>query len=156
GRPGRGSGARSAAPAAGASQRRAADLGWLHGRIAGGLSGGGQEDAMRILMISDFYHPFVGGVEQHVRGLAAELSARGHTIAGARLWREGLAEIEDDGGVRVYRLRGAAQRATWLFRQPGRPWAPPLPDPEIAVRLRHVIARERPEIVHGHDWLARS
>ncbi len=36
------------------------------------------------------------------------------------------------------------------------PWAPPAPDPEATAALRAVARRERPDIVHGHDWLARS
>ena len=49
-----------------------------------------------------------------------------------------------------------AQRAAAAATPSGRPYAPPFPDPEIAVALRHVIERERPNVVHGHNWLARS
>ena len=77
-------------------------------------------------------------------------------MAVATLWAEGLAAQEDDAGVTVYRLRSSAQRASWLFSSPQRPWAPPFPDPEITWGLRRVIAQEQPQIVHGHDWLARS
>lgn len=111
---------------------------------------------MRILMITDFYHPYVGGVEQHVRGLSTELVARGHDVAVATLWNEGLPEFELDRGARIYRIRSAAQRVSWLFSHPGRPWAPPVPDPAALWALRRVVERERPDIVHGHDWLARS
>jgi glycosyltransferase involved in cell wall biosynthesis len=40
-------------------------------------------------------------------------------------------------------------------RQP-RPWAPPVPDPEATLALERILAVERPDLVHGHDWLARS
>jgi len=111
---------------------------------------------VRILMISDFYHPFVGGVEQHVRSLSTALVERGHEVAVATLGRGDLPAIEIDRGVQVYRLKGSAQRVERLFLTPGRPWAPPLPDPELTWSLRDVIRRERPDIVHGHDWLSRS
>ena len=111
---------------------------------------------MRILMISDFYHPFVGGVEQHVRSLGAALVERGHEVAVATLGRGDLPAVDIDRGVRVYRMKGSAQRVERLFLTPGRPWAPPLPDPELTWSLRDVIRRERPDIVHGHDWLSRS
>lgn len=111
---------------------------------------------MRILMVTDFYWPFVGGVEQHVRSLSHTLHKHGHEVAIATLWSEGLAEIEEDQGVCVYRLRASMQRAKWLFKDAKRPWAPPFPDPEITLGLRKVVKRVRPEIVHGHDWLARS
>jgi glycosyltransferase involved in cell wall biosynthesis len=107
-------------------------------------------------MITDFYWPFLGGVEQHVRTLCHALHARGHQVAVATLWHAGLAEREEDGGVRVYRLRGTMQRANWLFSDPKRPWSPPFPDPEITLGLRRIIEQEEPEIIHGHDWLARS
>ncbi len=111
---------------------------------------------MRILHISDFYHPYLGGVEQHVRTLGAALAERGHSVAVATLWREGLPEVDSDGPVRVYRLRGTMQRAAGLFSADHRRWAPPFPDPEITLALHKVLQIEQPEIVHGHDWLARS
>ena len=107
-------------------------------------------------MIADFYWPYLGGVEQHVRTLSHALHARGHDVTVATLWGEGLAETEWDQGVRIHRLHGSAQRVKWLFSETKRPWAPPLPDPEITVGLSRIIRRERPDIVHGHDWLARS
>jgi len=111
---------------------------------------------MNVLMVTDFYWPFLGGVEQHVRSLSHSLSERGHQVAVATLWSKGLAEEEMDSQVRVYRLHGSAQRATWLHSEPKRPWAPPIADPEITLGLRRVLVRENPQIVHGHDWLARS
>ena len=47
-------------------------------------------------MLTDMYPPIVGGVEQHVRSLSAELTGRGHEVAVATLWHEGLAEYEPD------------------------------------------------------------
>jgi glycosyltransferase involved in cell wall biosynthesis len=111
---------------------------------------------MRILMVTDFYHPFVGGVEQHVRSLSAALVARGHEVAVATLGHTGLAEFECDRGVRVYRIASSMQRASWLFSHPERTWAPPFPDPEALWLLRKVVKQEQPDIVHGHDWLVRS
>lgn len=111
---------------------------------------------MKILHITDFYHPFVGGVEQHVRTLASELAGRNHRVAVATLWREGLPQCELDGAVKVYRVRSMTQRAPWLFRHPHRPWAPPFPDPQATHALHRVLQAEWPDIVHGHDWLARA
>ena len=110
---------------------------------------------MRILMVSDFYPPLLGGVEVFVRNLAVQLSARGHEVAVATLRTGDLPGFELVDGVRVHRIQTTAQRAAWLFRHPTRPWAPPLPDPEATAALQRIVARERPEIVHGHDWLAR-
>lgn len=111
---------------------------------------------MRVLMISDFYFPYLGGVEQHVRSLSRALVARGHDVAIATLQANGLAAREDDGGIRVHRMHMTMQRSERLFKNAERTWAPPFADPEAMAALRAIVAAERPEIVHGHDWLARS
>lgn len=111
---------------------------------------------MRILMLTDFYPPIVGGMEIHVRNLSAELAARGHDVAVVTLWHKGMAEFELDHQVRVYRIHGSVQRMAGLFSDSGKRFAPPLPDPETVWALRHIVARERPEIVHAHNWMVYS
>jgi glycosyltransferase involved in cell wall biosynthesis len=106
-------------------------------------------------MVTDFYHPYVGGVEVVVRNLARELSARGHDVSVATIGTSELPEYEEDGAVRVHRIRSTTRRLDALFSQ-RRTWAPPVPDPEAIAGLRRVAAVEAPQIVHGHDWLARS
>jgi glycosyltransferase involved in cell wall biosynthesis len=98
----------------------------------------------------------LGGVEQHVRSLAQSLARRGHQVTVATLAGKDLADDEDDDGVRVRRLRSVSQRMPWLFSSPERPWAPPVPDPAITWQLRKLIIAQPPDVVHGHDWLARS
>ena len=107
-------------------------------------------------MVTDFYPPFVGGVEVLVSGLSRELTLRGHDVAVATLAAPGLPEHELDGAVRVHRIRSTTQRASGLFANASRPWAPPAPDPRAVAGLREVLRRESPDVVHGHDWLARS
>lgn len=111
---------------------------------------------MRILMVTDAYAPLVGGVEQHVRTLSTELTKRGHQVAVATLWREGLSMSDRDGDVRVHRIRSTMHRMPHLYRNAGRVWAPPFPDPGACRALHRIVARERPDVVHGHDWLIRS
>lgn len=57
--------------------------------------------------------------------------------------------------MRVYRIRSTMQRLTWLFTT-DRQHSPPFPDPEVLLSLRRVIAREKPEIVHAHNWIIHS
>ncbi len=111
---------------------------------------------MRILMLSQFYPPIIGGEEQHVQALGVRLASRGHDVAVVTLRHEGVAEFELDQGVRVYRVRSSMQRASWLFSDSRRRYAPPFPDPEAMLGLRHIIVHERPEIVHAHNWLVHS
>ncbi len=111
---------------------------------------------MRILMLSQFYPPIIGGEEQHVRTLSIELVARGYEVGVVTVWHEGLAEFELDQGVRVYRIRSSALRLPYFFTDTGRPYAPPFPDPETLLALRRIITHEQPEIVHAHNWLVHS
>jgi glycosyltransferase involved in cell wall biosynthesis len=111
---------------------------------------------VRILMLTQFYPPYIGGEERHVRNLSAHLAARGHEVAVATLGNLDLPACEQDQGVRIYRIRGTMQRATWLFSDSDRRHAPPFPDPELGLELGRIIARERPQIVHAHNWLIHS
>lgn len=109
---------------------------------------------MRILMLIDAYPPMIGGAQQYVRNLSIALVGRGHDVAVATLGSAGLPAFEEDAGVRVYRLRGTLQRAERVFQD--RPLAPPVPDPELVGELRDVIRREKPTMVHSHNWMVRS
>ena len=111
---------------------------------------------MRILMLSQFYPPIIGGGAIHARYLGVELVARGHDVAVATLWHYGQADFELDRGVRVYRVRSSMRRLPWLFHNRGRQLAPPFPDPEVMLALRRIIIDEQPEIVHAHNWLVYS
>ncbi len=111
---------------------------------------------MRILMLTQFYPPMIGGEERHVHNLSIDLMARGHDVAVATLWQEGLPEFEYDQGVRVYRIRGSMQRVRSLFKEKERRPSPPFPDPEALWALRRIIINERPDIVHAHNWLVHS
>lgn len=111
---------------------------------------------MRILMVTDFYPPIRGGVEHHVHSLSAKLAERGHSVAVVTQWQHGLSEFEIERDVRIHRIRGAVQQVRQFFSNPQRTWAPPAPDPQFLWGLRRVVAQERPQIIHGHDWLARS
>jgi glycosyltransferase involved in cell wall biosynthesis len=37
-----------------------------------------------------------------------------------------------------------------------RPHSPPFPDPESVISLRRILAAERPDVVHAHNWLVHS
>jgi len=111
---------------------------------------------MNILMLTQFYPPVIGGVERHVRNLSTKLVALGHQVAVATIWHRGLPESEVDQGVRIYRIRSTVQRARFLFTDTGHFFAPSFPDPELAWALRRIVKAERPEIVHGHNWMVHS
>src|SRR6202035_331617 len=91
---------------------------------------------VRILLLSQFYPPVIGGEERHVRNLAAALAARGHSLSVATPAAPQHVGTEMDGEVRVHRLRGTLQRVGALFTDPERPFAPPMPDPGLMLSLR--------------------
>ena len=111
---------------------------------------------MRILMLTQFYWPQLGGIEQHVRTLSSELLARGHDVAIITQATGDLASFEIDNGTRIYRIRSSMDRLPWLFGNDDRRHAPPFPDPELTQRIRQIIAKEQPDIVHAHNWISRS
>jgi glycosyltransferase involved in cell wall biosynthesis len=111
---------------------------------------------MRILMLTQFYQPIIGGEEQIVKDLSFALAQRGHEVAVATLWHEGLKNFEIDQNVRIFRIHSTTQRAAWLYSDTQRRHAPPWPDPGATWALRRVIAQVQPEIVHAHNWLLYS
>ncbi|RUV04879.1 glycosyltransferase family 1 protein [Mesorhizobium sp. M6A.T.Cr.TU.017.01.1.1] len=111
---------------------------------------------MRILLLSQFYPPVIGGEERHVRNLGAALAQRGHHVSVGTFMHPGSPETELDGAVRVHRLRGTLQRLSDLHSDPERRHAPPFPDPELVLALRRLVAQERPDIVHAHNWIYAS
>ena len=114
-------------------------------------------EPVRILFITDFYHPYSGGVENHVRAVAAELAARQHQVGVATLGPPpGHEPRTMDGSVQVFAVHHSAERIGARFAHTDRPWAPPMPDPVAAKELRSVISAFKPDLIHGHDWLARS
>jgi len=111
---------------------------------------------MRVLMVIDFYLPTIGGTERAIADLSQELRQRGHTVIIVTLWQDGLPASEEVDGLAVYRLRGLAQRLPLLYAQRRKRYHPPFPDPLVTRELASVIARERPDVVHGHSWALLS
>jgi glycosyltransferase involved in cell wall biosynthesis len=112
--------------------------------------------SLRILLVSDHYPPFIGGAHRQTQLLAHELQRRGHEVNVATVWSGGLPEVEDDAGVRVFRLK---QLRTWL---PGvvndrkQRHQPPFPDPITVAGLRRLIRRFKPDVVHAYGWFSYS
>ena len=106
--------------------------------------------------MSDLYPPYIGGSARSTRLLARGLARRGHTVSVATPWQTGSPEREDDGGIEVYRVRSLTTRLSFLSADPARRRHPPFPDPETIWRLRRLVARLRPDLVHVYGWIAYS
>jgi glycosyltransferase involved in cell wall biosynthesis len=113
-------------------------------------------EPMRIMLVSQFYPPIIGGVEVHVRTLARGLARRGHEVLVATHVAPGEAPAERaDGPVRVRTLQGSIQRLDFLFSGERR-HAAPVADPGLQRGLRELAEEFRPHVVHAHNWLGRS
>jgi glycosyltransferase involved in cell wall biosynthesis len=111
---------------------------------------------VRILMLSQFYPPVIGGEERHVATLAQALTARGHTVSVATIGSPDSFGTRTEAGVRVHRLRTTAQRLPMIYSDGGRPHASPTPDPELVVGLASVVRAEKPDVIHAHNWIVNS
>lgn len=112
--------------------------------------------SLRLLLASDFYDPFIGGAERQVQYLATEMVRRGHVASVATVWHAGLPVSAESDGVRVDRLKGWTTSVPWFSSDPTRRFHPPLPDPGIALGLRRLIDRLKPDIVHASGWISYS
>jgi glycosyltransferase involved in cell wall biosynthesis len=110
---------------------------------------------MRILMLTQSFAPIVGGEERVVEDLSRELVAHGHEVAIATLRQEGVTPPGEVAGARVYPLASTSYRVT-SSHDAERRHAPPAPDPETVVDLQRVLRRERPQVVHAHNWIVHS
>lgn len=111
---------------------------------------------MRIMMLAQSFAPIVGGEERVVEDLSRELVGRGHEVSIATLQQPGGLQAEEVAGARVYPLSSSSYRVTRSSRDTERRHAPPAPDPETVRDLSRVLRRERPQIVHAHNWLVHS
>lgn len=123
---------------------------------------------MRVLLVTDFFEPYNGGVEVHVKTIAEALAERGHDVAVATLPTNAEQEPRTPGSdghaaggsggrsVRVFEVDHLAARLGRGHADANRAWAPPFPDPLAMAGLRKVVRAFRPDVIHGHDWLARS
>ena len=99
---------------------------------------------MRILMVTQFYSPTVGGQERVVEDLSRELIARGHHVAVVALQQGDLPDMSEVAGVPVYRIRSTAARFFRGYADPTRPHSPPAVDPGAMRELRRVLRLEKP------------
>lgn len=112
--------------------------------------------SMRILMLAQSYAPIVGGVERVVEDLSIELAARGHEVSVATLSQPGREAEPSQSGIEVHGLASTTYRMPGISLDNERRHAPPAPDPETVLDLRRLLRRERPDVVHAHNWLLHS
>ncbi|HEX6782266.1 MAG TPA: glycosyltransferase family 4 protein [Solirubrobacterales bacterium] len=108
------------------------------------------------MMLAQSFAPIVGGEERVVEDLSRELVARGHDVSIATLQQPGNVTAGEAAGARVHTLRSTSYRITRTHQDTERRHAPPAPDPETVLDLRRLLRRERPQVVHAHNWIVHS
>lgn len=111
---------------------------------------------MRVLLLTEFFPPIIGGIERHVANLGRGLVARGHTVTVATVLHEGLPERESLDGMDVVRLHATSSSFDAVYANQGKRYLPPVPDPGIVRGLRRLTQRFQPDIVHAHNWIVHS
>ena len=106
------------------------------------------------MMLPQLYPPIIGGEERFAQDLSTSLARRGHEVSVVTLWQPGLDDGGVEDGVTVHRVHGLTQAIPGLYSD--RRLATPFPDPGVVRHLRRIVARERPDIVHGHNWMVYS
>ena len=111
---------------------------------------------MRILHLSDFYAPTIGGLERHVETLSREFVALGHhvDVVTLRVGDRPAHEVRD--GIRVHRIGGWSGALARFYENPDRPFHPTVPDPGVVAELRRAVGHLRPDVVHSQGWLPYS
>lgn len=100
---------------------------------------------MRIALATSSYAPYVGGVEEHVRNVAARLRDRGHEVVVWTIDRDGRAGVREHDGVQVWDLPAPLPardgRALGRFVLAG---------PAAWLRWRRAWRAFRPDVIHVH------
>jgi len=114
---------------------------------------------VRILHLTDLFAPSIGGAEAHVLSLVRERVRRGHEVSVVTLVQRdgGPSDEVEDTGYRVHRIDAAFTKLSGAWASlDDAPYHPPCPDPLVAATLRRIIASERPDAVHAHNWMIYS
>jgi len=109
-------------------------------------------DGLRVLQLTDFFPPVLGGLERVVTDLSAALARRGADVLVGTLTPH---PVQRDG-VPVHSLPSAAARIPGAHTEASRPFHPTFPDPLTVRHLDRLVARFRPDVVHAHSWLINS
>lgn len=111
---------------------------------------------LRILIVSDHYPPFIGGAHRQTQLLSHMLMQRGHQVSVATVWQPGMAEVQNDAGVSVHRLKQVRAILPAFARGKKQRHQPPFPDPVTVWGLRRLINEFKPNVIHSYGWFSYS
>ena len=107
-------------------------------------------------MVTQFYPPIVGGIEQHVRNLSLALEGRGHSVEVVTIATDGPEGTALDGTLPIHSVRTTAQRLPFLYTDSRGRMRCRSRTPDSGVRSRRLLGDGKFDIVHAHDWSVAS
>jgi glycosyltransferase involved in cell wall biosynthesis len=112
---------------------------------------------MRVLHVTDFYPPVVGGLERYVQSLAQESRASGLDVAVATQPHQSAPTSGEVDGVQVFRMTSSSSKyLKRAYVDDDRPFLPPAPDPAVRSQLRDIIETWHPDVIQSHGWISFS
>lgn len=97
---------------------------------------------MRIVHVTPFYYPVIGGVEEIARRIAGYIASKGydvHVVTYNRLRQDGRVSLPEDEAIDVIHIRRIKPNFTWNSGT-------------YSAELPWVLRELRPDIVHVHCW----
>jgi glycosyltransferase involved in cell wall biosynthesis len=111
---------------------------------------------VRVLQVSDFYPPVIGGLERHLQTLSRSLVAHGHDVSIMTMPTRASPAFEYDEGVAVHRVAGWNRALAQFYDRSERMFQPPAPDPGVVRKLGALVREFRPDVVHARGWMLYS
>jgi 1,4-alpha-glucan branching enzyme len=116
-------------------------------------TGGGPQTAkpLRVLLLTWEYPPrIVGGLGRHVHDLSRALAAQGDEVSVVTAPVPECPSVEDDEGVRVYRVPGETCGENFLD------WVAAMNRQIISVTVNLLEGGKEFDVIHAHDWLVEA
>ena len=104
-----------------------------------------REKSYRICLASDFFFPNIGGVEAHIYSMAYCLASMGHKIVIITRERKSMnltGVRYYTNGIKVYYIPATMLEIGIVM---------PMHNSTLCILLRHILLRERIEVIHGHQ-----
>lgn len=95
---------------------------------------------MNILIISDYYPPYIGGVEIVMKNIAEQLADRGHNVNVLTTKIPGSAANERKNGVEIFRVRTPTTADRAFF--------------SLSATLKATRLAKRADVIHTTTWFA--
>lgn len=106
---------------------------------------------MKILILSDTYGLKGTGLGIHVSRLAEELQKRCHKVLVVTPSKN--EDLKINNNIKVKYLPYSFSIIQQLFRYKDYRFPPPYPDPIFVKKLKSVISKFKPDVIHCHEWI---